>query len=83
MKCNGMYFDRFDICEAYYLFAVYYHLGQWSSEYEILGRLHKIGFTRPHLSNLKTGYKHLSENGKMIFKGLVKAQKNRRVKDVY
>jgi hypothetical protein len=80
MKCNGLYFDRFDICEAYYLFAVYYHLGQWSKEYEIFGRLQKIGFNKPYLNDLKTEYKRLSENGKMIFKGLIEAQKKREYK---
>lgn len=28
-----MYFDRFDICEAYYLAFSHCHAGQWSREY--------------------------------------------------
>lgn len=28
-----MYFDRFDIVEAHYWFAVHYHGGQWSDLY--------------------------------------------------
>lgn len=28
-----MYFDRFDIVEAYYVFFVNYHEGQWSRKY--------------------------------------------------
>jgi hypothetical protein len=31
-----MYFDRFDICEAYYLAFSHCHGGQWSKEYEAL-----------------------------------------------
>lgn len=38
------YFSKFDICEAYYVFATNYHGGQWSPTYRILGRLEAIGF---------------------------------------
>ena len=59
-----MYFDRFDICEAYYVYATLYHAGQFSSEYEIFGRLDRIGFdARPSLSD-RAG---LTENGQSIF----------------
>ena len=57
------HFNRFDICEAYYLFAYYYHKGQWSREYKILSRLVKMGF-KP-----REGIKlwNLSANAKEIF----------------
>lgn len=59
-------FDRFDICEAYYLFASDYHEGQWSKLYKVFGRLNKIGF-KPGM-NLR--YESLSENGKEIYNQL-------------
>lgn len=64
-----MYFDRFDICEAYYLFAMLYHGGQFSKEYEIFGRLEKIKFCP---SPLFRDENSLSENGREIFDALVK-----------
>jgi hypothetical protein len=63
-----MYFDRFDICEAYYLFATDYHGGQWSPEYAIFGRLHRMGFC-PGLGGVT--YDALTENGKEIYDNLV------------
>jgi len=63
-----MWFDRFDICAAYYVFAMLYHGGQWSKEYEIFGRLDRIGF-KP--SPLLSGPEDLSENGQDIYYQLV------------
>ena len=63
-----LYFDRFDICDAYYLYASQYHEGQWSKLYAVLGRLHNIGY-KP---GLYVGYKSLSGNGKSIYRNLVK-----------
>ena len=34
-----MYFDRFDICSAYYCFLSEYHDGQFSDKYRRLSRL--------------------------------------------
>ena len=62
-----MYFDRFDICEAYYLYASDYHGGQWSKLYEVFGRLHKLKFKPGSLF----GYWSLSNNGKGIYNSLV------------
>jgi hypothetical protein len=62
-----MYFDKFDICEAYYMFASLYHRGQWSNEYKILSRLCKISFS-PRLS---ISVETLSENSREIFDNLV------------
>lgn len=63
-----MYFDRFDICEAHYAFAVDYHGGQWSPEYAILGRLQRMGY-RPGFGGVT--YDALTENGKAIYDNLV------------
>jgi hypothetical protein len=63
-----MYFDRFDVCMAWYLFACDWHGGQGSPEYRILGRLHALGFhPSPILSR-----RSLSENGRIILAGLIR-----------
>ena len=62
------YFDRFDICEAYYAFAMEWHSGQASELYSWFGRLDRMRF-RP--SPLFNGYESLSENGKEIYEALV------------
>jgi hypothetical protein len=71
MKCSGYYFDRFDICEAYYVYATNYHQGQYSKEYTIFGRLHKLEF-EPSLSIKEYGKKGLTENGEMIYSNLIR-----------
>lgn len=63
-----MEFNRFDICEAYYLFASYWHGGQFSKEYRIFGRLEKIGFKPSPTLSLES----LSENGVLIYQNLVR-----------
>jgi hypothetical protein len=65
-----MYFDRLDICTAYWKFAVEYHGGQFSKEYKIFGRLDKIKFS-PGILPLS-----LSENAQEIYDNLVKNQKS-------
>ena len=62
-----MYWDRFDICEAYYAFAADYHGGQCSPEYAIFGRLHSMGFK----AGVFVGYEYLTDNGKEIYDNLV------------
>lgn len=62
------YFDRFDICEAFYIFACEYHKGQNSKEYQIFGRLHKISFKPSPFLSKKT----LTENGRNILASLIK-----------
>lgn len=59
-------FDRFDICEAYYLYATFWHEGQGSWSYRIFGRLEKIKF---HTGKLRE--QDLTENGRMIYDRLV------------
>lgn len=39
-----MTFDRFAVCEAFYLFASLHHGGQASVEYEVFARLDRIRF---------------------------------------
>ena len=63
-----MYFNRFDVCEAYYLFACEWHNGQWSPEYAIFGRLDNFGF-RPSPILSKDS---LTENGRVILAGLIR-----------
>lgn len=71
-----MYFNRFDIADAYYLFAGEWHRGMGSAEYRIFGRLHNIGYkAAPNLSK-----KSLSENGRVILANLIrKARKGQTV----
>lgn len=61
-----MYFDRFDICEAYYLFAMLWHSGG-DTEDQIFWRLHRMEF-RP--SPLLGRRSDLTENGQAIFDNL-------------
>jgi hypothetical protein len=43
-------FDRLDVCEAWYVFAMNNHGGQFTKEYKIFGRLEKIKFkVRPNI----------------------------------
>ena len=60
------YFDRFDICEAYYLFASHYHDGQWSETYKIFGRLNNIQFRPSPMLSLKS----LTKNSLRIYANL-------------
>ena len=61
---NGgfMYFDRFDIAEAYYLALSHCHSGQWSREYARLCKLSRKFKPSPML-DVET----LSDNGKEIY----------------
>ena len=45
-----MYFDRFDICEAYYLALTHCHGGQWSDEYRRLCKMQTYFKPRSSLS---------------------------------
>lgn len=71
------YFDRFDICEAHYVLENDYNVGGWLYERPSNQRrrmstgaqLHRMGF-KP--SPLLGGYDDLQENGKAIYRELVK-----------
>ncbi len=61
-------FDRFDICEAYFVYAMLWHGGQFTKDYAIFGRLAKIGFrARPSLCDETD----LEENAREIYDALV------------
>jgi len=60
-----MYFDRFDVCEAYYLWLSHNHAGQWSDEYARLCKLSSYFTPRPSLS-----YDTLSDNAQHIYDNL-------------
>jgi len=61
-----MYFNRFDICEAYYLFFTNYHAGQGSDFYYRLSRMLEYFKPSPILR-----YESLNENAKVIYDNLV------------
>ena len=67
------YFDRFDICEAYYCYVTLHHNGQWSKEY----LLHSV-FDRLHFK-CRDSVTHdpdkLSDNGRAIFDRLVTGER--------
>jgi hypothetical protein len=65
--------NRFDICEAWYLFASEWHQGMWSAEYAIFGRLHAIGFKPSPLLSTDS----LSENGRCILASLIRKARQR------
>ena len=72
-KEDEMYFDRFDICEAWYLYASHYHGGQWSKLYSILSyRLPIVLGFKPGAQ--LDGYMGLTDNGKEIYDNLVSRQ---------
>ena len=63
-----MYFDRFDICEAHYMFAMLWHDGMWGEIYGKFGQLERIKF-RP--SPCLSEPKDLGENAREIYRQLV------------
>ncbi len=62
-----MYFDRFDIAEAWYLALSHCHGGQWSREYARLCKLMRSFKPSPLLSVDK-----LSDNGREIYEAACK-----------
>ncbi len=66
---RGLWFDRFDVAEAYYLFLSEYHEGQNSEKYRRLCKLTESFKPRPSLS-----YESLEENGQAIYNNLVIAE---------
>ena len=77
MKTNAQW-NRFDICQAWYLFACEWHRGQWSKEYAIFGRLARMqfrpamGFGRESL-NYQDSYGYYEyQNTRDILAGLIR-----------
>lgn len=62
------YFDRWDICGAYYMYAVNWHEGQYSAIYKIFSKLNDIGFTPHKWFDLSS----LTDNGSLIYQSLIK-----------
>ena len=62
-----MYFDRFDVCEAWYLFASEYHGGAATPLYGVLSRLALIDFNPSPILSLDS----LTENARAIYDELV------------
>ena len=63
-----MWFDRFDICEAHFMFAMLWHGGQGSATYAKFAQLERIRF-RP--SPLLNEPKDLGDNAREIYRQLV------------
>ena len=72
-----MYYDRFDIAQAYYLFFVDYHEGQTSEKYKRLCKIEEY----LKLSPMFKGYLSLSENGKEIYNHLVRKDSSEYIQD--
>lgn len=68
-----MFYDRFDICDAWYLFLSEYHEGQFSEKYSRLSCLLKYYSPAPSLY----GVENLTENGQEIYQNLVDNEENR------
>ena len=62
-----MYFDRFDVCEAWYLFASANHGGQGSALYGVLSRLAMLDFNPRSSLAVDT----LTDNARTIYDELV------------
>ena len=60
--------NRFDICEAWYLFATDWHEGQGSDTYAIFGRLSRMRFRPSPMLSTRT----LSANGRLILATLIR-----------
>ena len=60
--------NRFDICEAYYLFASEWHEGQGSTTYAIFGRLDRLGFRPSPLLSKRS----MSPNGRLTLANLIR-----------
>ncbi len=63
--------NRFDICEAFYVYATLHHRGQGSKEYAIFGRLERIGFSA---SFQNVDPDKLTDDGKYLYERLVSGE---------
>ncbi len=69
------YWNRFDIVEAYYVYLVQYHDGQFSEKYNRM--CHILTYFQPSFSIKEKEEKALTENGKAIYDDLVENYKDR------
>jgi hypothetical protein len=73
-----MYFDRLDICEAYYLFAMHYNTGGDTSD-GIFARLHRMRFNpSPFIGCSDRDRCGLTRNGWDIYQSLVENHRDAR-----
>lgn len=71
-----MWWDRFDICMAYWTYAYLFHEGQGSDTYAIFGRLERLRF-RPSI--LASGLpRDLEPNAKAVYQGIIERRFGRR-----
>lgn len=66
-----MSWDRFDICEAWWLYMADWHEGQGSSTYALSGTFARFGFRPPMLLRSRDD---LTENGQAIYDRLVSGE---------
>jgi hypothetical protein len=67
------YFNRFDVCQAWYIFASEWHGGQSSRLYLVFGRLARLRFNPgPMLSR-----DSLTDNGRAILANLIRRERAR------
>ncbi len=64
-----MYWDRFDICDAWFLALAHCHGGQWSASYARLCKLTRPGFFRP---SPMLSVDSLNENAREIYEAACK-----------
>ena len=64
-----MYWDRFDIVEAHYLFLIHYHEGQWSEKYSRLSKI--TTYFKTPCAGIT-----LTENGQEIYNNLERQELN-------
>ena len=83
--CNGvaslaeyreflMYWDRFDICAAYWWYACEFHGGKRSAEYAIFGRLARVHYKMG--VGESSSKRNLTENSRAILAQLVRRFRN-------
>ena len=63
-----MYFDRFDICEAHFMFAMLFHGGMGCPIYRRFAQLERVGFSP---SPLMRSPRDLTDNAREIYRQLV------------
>jgi hypothetical protein len=69
-----MYFDRFDIVKAYYLYFNHYYSGMYCPKYARLGHIITVLEFRP---SPMLSYENLSENGQAIYNNLEQNYKDK------
>ena len=68
-------YNKFDVCEAYYLYMMNHHGGQGSIEYALSGTFHRLRFEpRPSLA----APEDLEDNAREIYDRLVRGERTLR-----